>query len=82
MTQPQKSEITKIIEENGGSKITSIKIIRKTYGLGLKEAKELVDEAFVELAALDPNRYPAKKGCFGLILFLIGLSFGWKLLSL
>ena len=40
-----KSDFTVVLEEAGGEKIKVIKVVREITGLGLKEAKELVDGA-------------------------------------
>lgn len=48
----EKSEFDVVLEEAGASKIKVIKAVREITGLGLKEAKELVDNA--------PN--PVKEG--------------------
>ena len=39
------SEVTVVLAEVGGEKIKVIKVVRELTGLGLKEAKELVDGA-------------------------------------
>ena len=41
----EKTEFTVILKESGASKINVIKVVREITGLGLKEAKALVDEA-------------------------------------
>ena len=41
----EKSEFTVILKEAGASKINVIKTVREITGLGLKEAKDLVDGA-------------------------------------
>src|SRR5437764_6749200 len=41
----EKTEFTVILKEIGASKINVIKTVRELTGLGLKEAKELVDSA-------------------------------------
>ena len=41
----EKSEFDVVLKEAGGSKINVIKAVREITGLGLKEAKGLVDEA-------------------------------------
>src|SRR3981081_2472192 len=41
----EKTEFTVILEEAGASKINVIKTVRELTGLGLKEAKDLVDGA-------------------------------------
>jgi len=47
-----------------GSKIQAIKVYREATGLGLKEAKEAIDDVAAELARRAPGKYPeARKGC-------------------
>lgn len=41
----EKSEFTVVLADQGSNKINTIKVIREITGLGLKEAKELVDGA-------------------------------------
>ncbi len=41
----EQSEFTVVLAEVGGEKIKVIKVVREITGLGLKEAKELVDGA-------------------------------------
>ncbi|MCR5187186.1 MAG: 50S ribosomal protein L7/L12 [Clostridia bacterium] len=41
----EKSEFDVVLTETGGNKIAVIKVVRDATGLGLKEAKELVDGA-------------------------------------
>ena len=41
----EKTEFTVILKETGASKINVIKTVRELTGLGLKEAKDLVDGA-------------------------------------
>ncbi len=41
----EQSEFTVVLAEAGGEKIKVIKVVREITGLGLKEAKELVDGA-------------------------------------
>ena len=41
----EKTEFTVILKETGANKISSIKVVREVTGLGLKEAKDLVDAA-------------------------------------
>ena len=41
----EKSEFNVILKEAGGNKLAVIKVAREVTGLGLKEAKELVDGA-------------------------------------
>ena len=41
--EEEKTEFTPVLAEVGGNKIAVIKAVRELTGLGLKEAKELVD---------------------------------------
>ncbi len=41
----EKTEFTVVLKEGGPNKINVIKVVREATGLGLKEAKALVDEA-------------------------------------
>ena len=41
----EKSDFDVVLSEAGGNKIAVIKVVREVTGLGLKEAKELVDGA-------------------------------------
>ena len=41
----EKTEFTVVLENSGGEKIKVIKVVRELTGLGLKEAKDLVDGA-------------------------------------
>ena len=41
----EKSEFDIVLKESGANKIAVIKVVREVTGLGLKEAKELVDGA-------------------------------------
>ena len=41
----EKTEFTVILKETGANKISTIKVVREVTGLGLKEAKDLVDAA-------------------------------------
>ena len=43
--EEEKTEFTVVLKEAGGQKINVIKVVREVTGLGLKEAKGLVDEA-------------------------------------
>lgn len=43
--EEEKTEFTPVLAEVGGNKIAVIKAVREVTGLGLKEAKELVDGA-------------------------------------
>jgi large subunit ribosomal protein L7/L12 len=56
------SEVTVTLKEAGGQKLQVIKAIRTITGLGLKEAKELVDGAPSEVkAGIDPDEGAAIK---------------------
>jgi large subunit ribosomal protein L7/L12 len=41
----EKTEFTVVLKDGGPNKINAIKVVREITGLGLKEAKALVDEA-------------------------------------
>ena len=43
--EEEKTEFTVVLKDPGGQKINVIKVVREVTGLGLKEAKGLVDEA-------------------------------------
>lgn len=43
--EPEKDEFDVILEGDGGKKIQVIKVVRELTGLGLKEAKDLVEAA-------------------------------------
>jgi large subunit ribosomal protein L7/L12 len=43
--EPEKDEFDVILEADGGKKIQVIKVVRALTGLGLKEAKDLVESA-------------------------------------
>jgi len=43
--EPEKDEFTVVLASGGAQKIQVIKVVRELTGLGLKEAKELVDGA-------------------------------------
>ena len=43
--EEEKTEFTPVLAEVGGNKIAVIKVVREITGLGLKDAKELVDGA-------------------------------------
>ena len=47
----EQTEFTVILKDGGANKINAIKAVREITGLGLKEAKELVDGAPKELKA-------------------------------
>src|SRR6478735_3013995 len=44
-TAAEKTEFDLVLESAGGQKIKVIKVVREITGLGLKEAKEIVDNA-------------------------------------
>jgi large subunit ribosomal protein L7/L12 len=41
----EKTEVTVVLKNGGGNKIQVIKVVREVTGLGLKDAKDLVDGA-------------------------------------
>jgi large subunit ribosomal protein L7/L12 len=43
--EPEKTEFTVTLKDAGANKISTIKVVREVTGLGLKEAKDLVDGA-------------------------------------
>ena len=43
--EPEKTEFTVMLKAGGGNKIGVIKVVREVTGLGLKDAKDLVDGA-------------------------------------
>jgi large subunit ribosomal protein L7/L12 len=43
--EPEKTEFTVVLKAGGASKIGVIKVVREVTGLGLKDAKDLVDGA-------------------------------------
>src|SRR5436190_15347093 len=43
--EPEKDEFTVVLKEAGANKINVIKVVREITGLGLKEAKDLVEGA-------------------------------------
>jgi len=43
--EPEKDEFDVVLESDGGKKIQVIKVVRELTGLGLKEAKDLVEGA-------------------------------------
>ena len=47
----EQTEFTVVLKDGGASKINVIKVVRELTGLGLKEAKELVDGAPKEVKA-------------------------------
>jgi large subunit ribosomal protein L7/L12 len=44
-TEPEQTEFTVVLKSGGASKIGVIKVVREVTGLGLKDAKDLVDGA-------------------------------------
>ena len=75
-TSPE--ELIEIIRS--GRKIEAIKRLREADGIGLKEAKEQVEQLERELAASDPNYKPSSGGCAAL--FFLAALLPWLLLSL
>jgi len=51
----EKTEFTVILKAGGASKINAIKVVREVTGLGLKDAKDLVDGAPKEVKAGVPK---------------------------
>jgi large subunit ribosomal protein L7/L12 len=49
--EEEKTEFTVILKSGGANKIGAIKVVREITGLGLKDAKDLVDGAPKELKA-------------------------------
>src|SRR6266545_2218469 len=47
----EKTEFTVVLKAGGGNKIGVIKVVREVTGLGLKDAKDLVDGAPKEVKA-------------------------------
>jgi large subunit ribosomal protein L7/L12 len=43
--EPEQTEFTVVLKSGGASKINVIKVVREVTGLGLKDAKDLVDGA-------------------------------------
>ncbi|HEY0478064.1 MAG TPA: 50S ribosomal protein L7/L12 [Kofleriaceae bacterium] len=43
--EPEQTEFTVVLKSSGASKINVIKVVREVTGLGLKDAKDLVDGA-------------------------------------
>ncbi|MDT4986918.1 MAG: large subunit ribosomal protein [Micromonosporaceae bacterium] len=43
--EPEKDELDVVLEADGGKKIQVIKVVRELTGLGLKEAKDVVEAA-------------------------------------
>jgi hypothetical protein len=67
---------------NAGRKIEAIKILREATGLGLKEAKDLVDSHEAGLRDQFPDRFTAKaSGCGGAALLLLALLV-WGLMNI
>ncbi len=60
---------------SAGRKIEAIKQLRELSGLGLKEAKEIIDRLEAELRAAQPERFakPAQgqKGCAPLLVIFL-----------
>ena len=45
----EQSEFTVVLKAAGGSKLAVVKLVKELTGLGLKEAKELVDNAPIKI---------------------------------
>src|SRR6266513_1941783 len=74
--QVPESEAAKIREELfAGRKIGAIKMLREATGLGLKDAKDVVEKLEEELRVSSPEKFSAKKGvgCAGVL--VCGLLF-------
>lgn len=83
MDERIRREVERLLME--GHKIQAIKMVRETLGIGLKEAKDLVDEFHEELRK-DPDvaRRMAdnRSGCFGVLLLVAaGLALGSAMLA-
>ena len=51
----EKTEFTVVLKNGGASKINAIKVVREVTGLGLKDAKDLVDAAPKDVKAGIPK---------------------------
>jgi large subunit ribosomal protein L7/L12 len=51
----EKTEFTVVLKSGGASKINVIKVVREVTGLGLKDAKDMVDGAPKEVKAAVPK---------------------------
>ncbi len=51
----EKTEFTVVLKSGGGNKIQVIKVVREVTGLGLKDAKDLVDGAPKDVKAAVPK---------------------------
>ncbi len=74
-----KEEQLKQVEELlfAGRKIEAIKLVREITGMGLKEAKEFVDQHAAHLHEAYPHKMPASKsgcGAASLIFLTVSLS--------
>ena len=69
MNSQEKEELIHQIKQEPASKIEHIKFVRQQQGLGLKEAKELVDGLYSEISKSDPTfkDLTKNKGCFSII---------------
>jgi large subunit ribosomal protein L7/L12 len=54
-TEPEQTEFTVVLKSGGASKIGVIKVVREVTGLGLKDAKDLVDGAPKDVKAGVPK---------------------------
>lgn len=72
-TEEQIREITDALLK--GRKIEAIKIYREATGVGLKEAKEFIEELTATLREKHPDKFPAAKaGCTSVLVFFAVLS--------
>jgi ribosomal protein L7/L12 len=55
-----------------GKKIQAIKLYREASGVGLKEAKDAVEERQRELEKESPGRFAQKSGCMSILLLAGG----------
>ncbi len=69
MTDEDRKEFISEIKRNPHNKIEHIKFVRSKLKLDLKDAKDLVDQLYVEISQEDPSfkRVMQSKGCFGLL---------------
>src|SRR5882672_5863020 len=54
-TEPEQTEFTVVLKSGGANKISVIKVVREITGLGLKDAKDLVDGAPKDVKAGVPK---------------------------
>jgi ribosomal protein L7/L12 len=70
-TEEQIREITDALQK--GRKIEAIKVYREATGLGLKEAKEFIEELTATLREKHPDKMPAAKAGCASVFLLIGV---------